>query len=1120
VPHNAAIQNIPEVKIIYDITDILARDRINREIYINAIMLIFMDYVKTTGNVNQLKYVCPSIITDDFFIYKYIKNMFRIPFSIVNKINDQKESDIKKLIVDNNPKEHVDLLSNIIQTIIPSVHTTKFKHLVLEPEKGDLKSKYVTGVKTLLEEGNEVYKYYVFAEPINTMCAENNGAIHQVVDRIMRLSKGLGRTILPYSQQIIDINGCGVNARKYFLMFNSFKKILDNYDVTIKGKISIIARINDGALPNQNMSTTERTFLPASNDSKYLFINHGGDALATFIKSKSATLQDYENYAKLDPQTIEIIEQKFKTAEEKESTKKLIEDLTIYPEDRQINGLLVKTRYDAINDKYITDGNVPLANAKYKRKNFAVIEFSDVIDSKSIESNVVLEKYMGISGKLNQGISIMIPTLGYSGTGKSYTLFGSYEAKPGQPPVITKGVLHAVIQNLDGIKSCKFRMYELYGRGVPYFFYFGKPADRIDHKILAYKLKPFDDETKFNVINVGDDPRFVIDARSINDYCSRKPGNPLRADLDFITIDLSKIQAFVDTFVKLTNNVDKVRSKKGSNYVTVCATPNNPVSSRSVLVYEFEFEMNIGGVIKKPSFVIVDLPGREELVITYGDSYNGLLTRFKEISTGGPSPITNFQKLILKALSVNPLYLCLFTPKLIIDTFNDVVGAIEFNAILNLPMENTYYCSTQIFPLPAGPLIKLLDRIGYNQVLRGGRGPFTNRTTNIGVSYDVKFKGLETLKDGTPDVPIFVINVSARSPFLQEIYSIDAKGDFLYINDIVQFENNKIKFKVPPPNFITIKVPRTAGSYDAPVMFLIQQYVTVALHIMNRLIQQNKFEILQKICKKIADVHINGESQVYINSITSTTFINPPKIHAVINYYNEKKKNYINTYKEEIYNGLSLETIMTIALPVPITEIQRANSLKDFLNQTGLFSYLALPWEGVYINENIMGLLNYFAVELVKKPTVIAEIEVQSEELEFHIQKAFIQNLCWRYYSILGGENILLKNVIDTAPAGVTIGTYENLGGNPFWGKPQNIEEILNFEYKSDRIFKKNFGSDNKVATTTLIEKMLEPYFKNKDRTYQFCVFYLMANDILKSNAQINLLMKSQKIIEGIVKNS
>jgi len=48
---------------------------------------------------------------------------------------------------------------------------------------------------------------------------------------------------------------------------------------------------------------------------------------------------------------------------------------------------------------------------------------------------------------------------------------------------------------------------------------------------------------------------------------------------------------------------------------------------------------------------------------------------------------------------------------------------------------------------------------------------------------------------------------------------------------------------------------------------------------------------------------------------------------------------------------------------------------------------------------------------------------------------------------------------------------------------------------------------------------MLKPYFVS-DKKYQYCIFYLMANDVFKSNPQINLLMKSKGIIEGIVKNS
>jgi hypothetical protein len=1057
-----------------------------------AIMLALYENLNT---YDQRKYYFATSVMDNSYILRFMKDMFMIPFTLITEIMKTPKPIIEKIITSNCSNKSIKLLTESFNKVIDC--GDRLNRLITY---GDT---YISKIDKLLVEVNNAYKYYVYALPLHKRIEYADSNIDNVIDSTFIMIDGIKTTILPYSQQIIDIDSCGVNAKKYFIIFNSFKKILDAYDVSIKGEISIIGRINDGVLKgaDEYIPTNKKTFIVRDKDKSSLIVNHG------FVDDK------VDRYDKLDSQTQQNIQVNLSNGEQQEKIKDLIKD------EKKVNGLLIKSEYNTISNKYQVLGNAPITDpmVQYNKQNYSVINFTDVIDTSSVESNVVLEKYLGISSKLNKGTSVMIPTLGYSGTGKTFTLFGSYiENPPPKAPTINEGILHAVIQNLEGLKSCQFRMYELYGKGIPYFFYFNKPIDEIDHKVFAYKL---DFKNKMEL--KGDNPRVQIDAKHISDYCSRTPGRLKKAlssnasykELDFIEIKSKDINNFINTFVTLVEKVDIAR--KTGTPKTICPTPNNPESSRSILVYDFLFEIRD---MKPVSFVIIDLPGREELVISYGENYLKLYDGINVI-VGRPSASPR-QVLLAKSLSVSPLYLCVMVPGLVLKTFNKE-SKDDKKKLLDSSIENKYHCSTYVYEqLPAdNPLLKLLNKV------KNGVTPYMyeNKTPH----FEGTLEGSKCIIDYTPPTPLkpsYKLDAIKTSKFLDEIYSMDATGSFLQINKIASLDTN---FNV---SMISTDIS------DNRILFTINQCVTIALHLINRIADKNRFDILERICKEIADRKFNDHM---LNTVLPQLKATPALMRNVMLYFRTERIEYILKYPDTFFGPLQLKVLSDPTIDPTILTATTNPSLSDykisfeaFFRDNCLFSYIQTPWEGVYINENIMGLLNYFVVEKVDKAPVLKTINKQDEKLNFHIQKAMMQKLCFRYYYPPGANTLPIHSPLEPPIVTSEIKLDEVLdytGANKirirdlnnefnYWGDSKfTIMKNIDEGYKSDYIFKKNEGGSS--GTSTLIEEMLKPYFKS-EFSYQYCIFYLMTNESKKVKPQINLLIKSQNIIEAIVKNS
>jgi hypothetical protein len=193
---------------------------------------------------------------------------------------------------------------------------------------------------------------------------------------------------------------------------------------------------------------------------------------------------------------------------------------------------------------------------------------------------------MALPNTLSKGKSIVLMTYGYSGVGKTFTMFGGGSGKP--------GVLQTTLQTIHGSELIYMRTYEIYGTAMPYNSYWQKIYDDAAKKgkMPAYNHVLYSYTRKDNTMNV--DIKKIEDPDQIKKY------------LDLIKAEASEGYSvinndFISKFNIFTAAVDEIRTNEGR----IKATVNNPQSSRSIMVYEFKIKLQQ----KLVKLVIIDLPG-------------------------------------------------------------------------------------------------------------------------------------------------------------------------------------------------------------------------------------------------------------------------------------------------------------------------------------------------------------------------------------------------------------------------------------------------------------------------------------------------------------------------------
>lgn len=261
------------------------------------------------------------------------------------------------------------------------------------------------------------------------------------------------------------------------------------------------------------------------------------------------------------------------------------------------------------------------------------IKFEEVFDPKSFAANDSLSSYMGLSNFLKRGKSIMILTYGYSGVGKSFTLFG----KTNSDGSVSNGMLQSTLKYLGNGVNISVKAFELYGLGVPYKFYWKDPR-KFSHFIYSYSILPGVPKISPSVAELNKDQmtEFLDKSRSEN----------------YNEIKTNQINGFSD----IVDQIDKVRKSTGR----IKATVNNPESSRSIMIYDFK--INLNKTINGKSFVhfvVMDLPGKENLFQTYCETPDPNFDIADKFTNFKDAAGTYDNKLLKAMFYMNPLWLSL-----------------------------------------------------------------------------------------------------------------------------------------------------------------------------------------------------------------------------------------------------------------------------------------------------------------------------------------------------------------------------------------------------------------------------------------------------------------------------
>ena len=245
-------------------------------------------------------------------------------------------------------------------------------------------------------------------------------------------------------------------------------------------------------------------------------------------------------------------------------------------------------------NKCLDNGGKPKNTAKELDK-AASVKFQEVFDPTGFDDNEILAKYMSIPSFLQNGTSIMLITYGYSGVGKTFTVFGTKT-----PP--TSGVLQTSLNSIQQKGKIYYRAYEIYGLAIPYNIYWDRTVEDYNHFIYNYtdinnitKIKSKNTENTVNPMTT-----FLEEIKNINEIAN------ITEKSTFKHLEEHNITDFSEIITK----IDEKRKING----TIKRTINNIVSSRSIMIYDFVIErINNTPVF----FVIIDLPGKENIMETF-----------------------------------------------------------------------------------------------------------------------------------------------------------------------------------------------------------------------------------------------------------------------------------------------------------------------------------------------------------------------------------------------------------------------------------------------------------------------------------------------------------------------
>lgn len=376
-----------------------------------------------------------------------------------------------------------------------------------------------------------------------------------------------------------------------FNEFNGIKDLLDDYQTTVMPKVSLHLRINDWAADTNNADPALNDYDPAS--------------------------KQYMDY---------LPKQIFR--QDERNTRNLLINFPVLNTIRDRNAEPLQDLYSDIDEKM--------------RESPPGITFERIYSSHIFPDSDIISNYMSLAPNIKKSRGTVIMTYGYSGVGKSASLFGVSKDRPGGPKA---GILQTTMDQFAGDKyRIYFRVFEIYGLGTQFNFYWNPSANDNTNDSLCYpdiyqilihhnlevagsvlrstgSIPITNKANVFSYIMNLQNPATDIPAfRPGSDYVFNKSSYVLIDDRHYR--DFSR---FVDTQIENRRENVGIEVNQIFSHILkqVKPTVNNPISSRSILVYDFQIEIKekdeksgIDNTIYVP-FLIYDLPGKEDLFRTY-----------------------------------------------------------------------------------------------------------------------------------------------------------------------------------------------------------------------------------------------------------------------------------------------------------------------------------------------------------------------------------------------------------------------------------------------------------------------------------------------------------------------
>ncbi|AYV75722.1 MAG: hypothetical protein Terrestrivirus2_230 [Terrestrivirus sp.] len=813
------------------------------------------------------------------------------------------------------------------------------------------------------------------------------------------------------AKDVVDIRRCTGKVYDCFILFNYFKTVLESYNEMFQNKITIYARINDiGYNYEKDYDTT------------------GSNAKDTF--TKQVFISDYEH---------KILDKK------------------------DTNPVNTATMWIESNKNTCP----PLFSKDNKNKEMNY-KFTEVFDSVNFPSNGDISKYMTMDTQIAKGKGVAVMTYGYSGTGKTFTLFGSRD-------IGKEGVLQATLNGINGLKKIHFRLYEIFGYGMAYPHYWSAPdgssrMNDIDNRIYHYS-PAYDTSGNLKFDNV-----IRYNAKEIANYTSDNlPDKGTKGSTYFeITKDLTlNVLRNFDAFIGQVENYREGKDprkeifEKKDFVPRVEKTPNNRVSSRSVILYDFQIYLE--DMDNPVPFIIVDLPGREEIIETYINPYiNSPVIR--HILNLGRDNNLNSQyyviQFLLSVMALNPIAVPIFYANVKDNIYKFIDN--KYKYILNdrLP-----------FRFPLNKEIETEKIHGYE-----------NKT------YLDMIREKYVVEKGEDD-KYYVVNPVGQNGFTFDEELINRVGTTVY--DLIGGIKSK-GFR----GFGYLPARQNESQY----------YSLLSIHAMNRLIMLNKFDIIKEIYQKICKEFINDSIDKYVDNMKDVTEIRDITNNLLSTQFKGERviRSEVSEFRRIVESVIEKNPNIIISdTDMPIIKAE----LKSILG----YDYYLTPFTGIYINENIIGLIKYLAGKMIKEEVdrdkfLNEQIHKQDDKLDFSFQQKVSR--VW-----------LMSNPTVTPKEIQEFYDFENIADVPLKLKLKdensdnlkfNIDNMVDEYEKVRTSYHSNYIFNFKQP---LITEILDPYI-TKINDYK--VFYLFGNykdevtRDLKCEHQVNLLNSTGDFINII----